>query len=277
MGKKKLSEKTYKILETEGTHTVPSKETRGAIRALEFEDGTNNLVGPPELVEVETRTPKRYEDFSVGGQFVIDVAEIIVANITDYLTEKTISSFDYWLQNLRKQYRKKQSVKKESLTTRKTKAEQILESQKSKTTGIIQLESHTPSTEFDLVYEEYRINMTSDEVQKELIDIFMLEVIRAKKEWKVSHANIVDAQNSNGVHLEGKVLIERLSNPEVLNSINTLLKNKPELLEEWESIALSDILSRDLVVEGQFIPSLNASYVSINKVLVDFTLQLYGR
>ena len=252
MAHKKLSEKTYKILETEGTHTVASKDTRGATRGLEFKDGTNKLVGPVELVEVETRTPKRYEDFSVGEQLVIAVAEKIVFEIADYISEKAISSFYYWLQNRRKLDKK--SVKKEPFTTRKTKAEQILESQKSKATGMVCRESNTPSTEFDFVYEEYRINMTSKEVQKELIDIFMLEVIRAKKIWKVSHANIVDAEDSNCAYLEGKVLIEKLSSPEVLSSINALLKSKPELLEEWEAIALSDILGRSLVKDGQFIP-----------------------
>jgi len=260
MANKKLSEKTYKILETEGTHTVASKDTRGTTRAMEFEDGTNKLVGPAELVEVETRAPKRYEDFSTGGQLVIDVAEIIVPKITEYLAEKAISSFDNWLQNRRKQNKKKQSVKKETITTRKTKAEQILESQKSKTTGMVRRESHIPSTEFDFVYEEYRINMTSEEVQKELIDIFMLEVIRTKKIWKVSHANIIDAQDSNGAYLEGKVLIERLSNPEVLSSINSLLESKPGMLEEWETIALSNILGRSLVVDGQFIPIESVSF-----------------
>lgn len=252
MAHKKLSEKTYKILETEGTHTVASKDTRGATRGLEFKDGTNKLVGPVELVEVETRTPNRYEDFSTGGQLVIDVAEIIVPKITEYLTEKAISSFHYWLQNRRKQNKKKKAVKKEPFTTRKTKAEQILESQKSKATGMVR--RHTPYTEFDFVYEEYRIDLTSEEVQKELIDIFMLEVIRAKKIWKVSHANIVDVKDSNGAYLEGKVLIEKLSSPEVLSSINALLESKPKLLEEWEAMALSDILGRSVVKDGKYIP-----------------------
>jgi len=260
MANKKPSEKIYRILETEGTHTVKSKETKGAIRAIEFENGTNKLKGPPELIEVETWTPKSYEDFSPGGQLVIDVAEIIVTNITEYLADKAISSFDNWLKNRRKVIKKKQSVIKEPLARRKTKAEQILESQKSKTTGIVLRDSQAPTTEFDFVYEEYRINMTSEEVQKELIDIFMLEVIRAKKIWKVSHANIVDVQNSNGACLEGKVLIERLSNPEILSNINALLEIKPELLEEWEAIALSDILGRSLVKEGQFIPIESVSF-----------------
>lgn len=260
MANKKLSEKKYRILETENAHTTPSKDTRGAIRGLEFSDDKNKLLGPVELVEDETSSPKRYEDFSPGGQLVIDVAEIIVTNITEYLADKAISSFDNWLKNRRKVIKKKQSVIKEPLARQKTKAEQLLESQKSKTTGIVLRDSHAPTTEFDFVYEEYRINMTSEEVQKELIDIFMLEVIRAKKIWKVSHANIVDVQDSNGAYLEGKVLIERLSNPEILSNINALLESKPELLEEWETIALSDILGRSLVKDGQFIPIESVSF-----------------
>lgn len=266
MANKKLSEKTYRILETDDAHTAPSKETRGAIRGLEFKDGTNELLGPVELVEVESKTPKRYEDSSTGGQLIIDVAEIIVPKIADYITEKAISSFDNWLRNLRKQNKKKQSVKKEPFTRLKTKAEQLLESQNAKTTGMVRRESHISSTEFDFIYEEYQINMTSEEVQKELIDIFMLGVIRAKKIWKVSHANIVDAQDSNGLYLQGKVLIERLSDPEVLSNINALLESKPELLEEWETIALSDILGRSLVKDGQFIPIESVSFKNALKV-----------
>ena len=199
-------------------------------------------------------TPKRYEDFSVGEQLLINTAEKLLFKIADIVSEKAVLGFENWLKNHRNQNKKKQSVKKELLTTRRIKAEQILESQNLKVTGMVCRESNTPSTEFDFVYEKYRINMTSEEVQKELIDIFMLEVIRAKKIWKVSHANIVDAEDSNSAYLEGEVLIEKLSSPEVLSSINTLLKSKPELLEEWEAIALSDILGRSLVKDGQFTP-----------------------
>jgi hypothetical protein len=260
MANKKLSEKTYRILQSDDAHTATSKDTRGAIRGLEFKNGTNKLLGPVELFEVETRTPKRYEDFSEGGQLVINVAETIVVNITEYLTEKAISSFDNWLKNRRKQTKKKQSAIKEPVAIRETKAGQMLESQKSKTKGMVRHESHTPSSEFDFVYEAYRINMTSEEVQKELVDIFMLEVIRAKKLWKVSHANIVDSQDCKGAYVKGKVLIERISNPEILSKINALLESKPDLLDEWETIALSDILGRSLVKDGQFIPIESATF-----------------
>lgn len=257
MAHKKQSEKTYKILETEGSHTVASKKTMGAIRALEFENGTNTLIGPVELVEVALKAPKRYEDFSTMGQLVIDMAERIVPMVSDYLTEKARSSFECWLQNRKEQNSHNKEAAKESVFTRMTKAQQILESQQTRSAAnepIKKSEPKTPFTEFDTAYEEYMINMTSEEVQKELVDIFMLSVIRAEKIFKVSHANIVDAQISEREYIEGKVLIDKLCNSEVLDSINALLQDKPGLLEEWEAIALADILGQKLTKGGKYIP-----------------------
>ncbi len=48
-------------------------------------------------------------------------------------------------------------------------------------------------------------------------------------------------------------MIEMLSSKEVLSSINALLQSKPELLEEWETIALADILGRSVVMDGRYI------------------------
>lgn len=257
MAQKKLSEKTYKILETEGAHTVDSKETRGATRALEFEDDTNILLGPVELVEVKKQVPITYEEFSPLGQLVIDMADIIVTRAADYLTEKAISSFDNWLRNRKKQNKRVEKKKSESILTRKTKAQQILESKHIQQTGITSSyikANQTPFVEFDNAYKEYRIYMTSEEVQKELIDIFMLSVIRAKKIWKVSHANVIDVHTVSEEFLEGQVLIEKLCNQDVVDSINDLLGKKPDLLEEWELIALSDIIGRNLFEDGQYVP-----------------------
>ena len=53
----------------------------------------------------------------------------------------------------------------------------------------------------------------------------MFEVIKAKKTWRVTHANIVDTKDSEGANLKGKVLIEK-----------------------------SDILGRSFVKYGRYIP-----------------------
>lgn len=256
MSQKKQSEELYRIIKSEGTHLAVSKKTDGALRALEFEDGTNKLVGPAELIRVEEKrqSPKTYNELNPMGQLLIDMAEIIVPRVTEYLTDKAITSFDRWWQNRGKQNKKK---KPENILTRKSKAQQILESRQSNSTEITPSKENTtamPFMEFDNAFKEYSINMTSEEVQKELIDIFMLSAIRARKVWKVSHANIVDTSAVSGEYLEGRVLIERLCSPEVLDSINAILAKTPSLVEEWESIALSDILGRSLIIDGQYIP-----------------------
>lgn len=259
MSPKKLSEETYKVLHTEGTHLVESKDTDGTIRALEFKNETNKLVGPPELVKVEEKrlTPKTYDEFSPLGQIVIDMADIIVTRTADYLTEKAISSFENWLCSRKKQDKSLKNKKYENIFTRKTKIQQILESKKEPQAEIISSNEkvfQTPFAEIDYAYEEYRVNMTSEEVQKELIDIFILSILRTKKIWKVSHANIVDDQALSGEFLEGKILIEKLCSSEVIDNINALLDKKTDLLEDWEVIALSDIMGHNLVEDGHYVP-----------------------
>jgi ribosomal protein S30 len=121
------------------------------------------------------------------GQLVIDMADIIVTKMTDYLTEKAISSFDNWLRNRKKQHNRVEKKKSESILTCKTRAQQILKIKQTQQTGVTSSKekaNQTPFVEFDNAYKEYRIYMTSEEVQKELIDIFMLSVIRAKKDME---------------------------------------------------------------------------------------------
>ena len=62
MANKKLSEKTHKIRETEGTQTAASKDTRAATRGLVLKDGTKRLIGPVELVGIKATTTKRDEN-----------------------------------------------------------------------------------------------------------------------------------------------------------------------------------------------------------------------
>lgn len=256
MSQKRLSEKTYKILENERTHLADSKETNGAKRGLEFSDDTNKLMGPIELIEVEDirQYPKTYNEFSPMSQLAIDMATIIISNVTDYLSAKALRGFDRWLKN-----RRNQDIKKiqKSIPVRKTKAQQILESRQSSPVEISPRKENStvmPFMKFDDAYNEYSVNMTSEETQKELIDIFVLSAIRAKKIWKVSHANIVDTQDTSGKCLEGRVIVDSICTPKVLDSINAILIKNPSIMEEWESIALSDILESDLVADGHFIP-----------------------
>lgn len=105
--------------------------------------------------------------------------------------------------------------------------------------------------EIDAAYENYSVNMTSEEAQKEFVDAFILRLLSEKKLWKIAHANIVD---SAGNITDGRAMLDKLSSPLMLENINTILKNNPVLLETWQTIALEDILGRELIVDSCYVP-----------------------
>lgn len=105
--------------------------------------------------------------------------------------------------------------------------------------------------EFDFAYEQYSANMTSEEAQKELLDAFILYVLAIKKLNKVARAKITDSDENI---IDGRTMIDKISAPVVIEKINNILDHNPKLLEEWQTIALSDILGRTLTKEDKLIP-----------------------
>ncbi len=98
---------------------------------------------------------------------------------------------------------------------------------------------------------ENSLKNTKEEAQKEFVDAFILRLLSEKKLWKIAHANIVD---SAGNITDGRAMLDKLSSPLVLENINTILKNNPVLLETWQTIALEDILGRELIVDSCYVP-----------------------
>ena len=110
---------------------------------------------------------------------------------------------------------------------------------------------HDVLDEIYVAYENYSINMTSEEAQKEFVDAFILRLLSEKKLWKIAHANIVD---STGNITDSRAIIDKLSSPLMLKNINTILSNNPALLETWQTVALEDILGRKLIVDSCYVP-----------------------
>ena len=98
---------------------------------------------------------------------------------------------------------------------------------------------------------ENSLKNTKEEAQKEFVDAFILRLLSEKKLWKIAHANIV---GSAGNITDGRAMLDKLSSPLVLENINTILKNNPVLLETWQTIALEDILGRELIVDSCYVP-----------------------
>ena len=210
----------------------------------------------------EYEEPRRasYEDLPWWGQLLVDVAEETIPIVIDGLTEMAKESFHNWQYNrrLKKQdeHQERTQAAKPQSRRMTTKAEQILQDQEQKKQEIaaaVQVQTTTVvmPDEFDTAWKQYSVNMTNEEAQKELLDAFILYVLAAKKLNRVAHANVVD---SAGKITEGRTMIEKVSAPEVIAKINGILNQNPGLLEEWQSVALTGIIGRDILIEKEYVP-----------------------
>lgn len=220
-----------------------------------------NISNPtPYPIEYEGKRSVEYENLPLWGQLIVNVAEEAIPIAIEGLTEVLKVSFNKWHDNRCQKRAEKQAAQattsKRALQSEKkilqTKAEKILK-ESIVSSEVIKLKATTIvlPDEFDDACEQYSINMTSEEAQKELLDAFILYVLSARKLWKVSHANIVDV---TGQITDVKTMIEKLSDPLLIENINTILDNNPTLLEEWQSVALSGILGCELIINTRFVP-----------------------
>lgn len=200
-----------------------------------------------EVVEVE-RQPQRVEDLPFGQRLIYRVAEVAIPYAVDgtfYLVGRGINAaINYG----KRKYAERKASK---LASPKKQALKVDEVQKSSTVVQSSATKTTTLDEIDAAYENYSINMTSEEAQKEFVDAFVLRLLSEKKLWKIAHANIVD---SAGNIIDGRAMIDKLSSPLMLESINTILSNNPALLETWQTIALEDILGSELIVDSCYVP-----------------------
>ena len=227
------------------------------------EDGTYSGVAyDPEILDEEAERrlsgPVRYEDLSPVGQIFVDGFEIAFTKLMDYASDRLLEGVDNWLYNRRqkKEAKRRAEMKKETEKIRKpmTKAESILQEErvkKSNSVAASRINTIIMPDEFDIAYEQYSANMTSEEAQKELLDAFILYVLAVKKLNKVAHAKVIDSDENI---TDGRSMIDKISAPVVIEKINNILEHNPGLLEEWQTIALSDILGGALTKEDKLIP-----------------------
>ena len=203
-----------------------------------------------------------YDDLPWWGQLIVDIAEETIPIVVDGLTQTAIQSFDKWLSNRRN----RKVTKKPAKTASPIKAKALVREPGSEANSKNRLYMQNtisdntadsrPVTiampsEFHTAYENYSINMTSEEAQKDLLDAFILYILSLKKLHKVAHANIYD---TSGNIVDGHKLIELATKPEIIMQINGIVQNNPKLLDEWQYIVLSDILGRTLILDSQYVP-----------------------
>lgn len=244
---KKESEKYYKALYDEDTHLASSNDTRGAVRGNLLDNETNKPVGNAEFIEIDPNEiyNQGYQD-ALNEQQPYDYIDDYYNN--DYSNKRQLSPEEEELAELvgraiaagiiwigeeviapavSKWWKEKASPKINKLWNSLTKKNnnEISVKENSKAVGF------AFENQIEEAYSKYRSNMTDEEAQKELLDIFILSAIMAKKIQKLSSANIISKEDMVGI----------LTSEKYINSINTILHNNPILLEQ-KANELSEIL-----------------------------------
>lgn len=219
------------------------------------EDSTKKASEPTvivqrEVVEVE-KQPTRYEDLPWYGQLLCDGIEMVMPYVVDGLVNLTERGINVGVSAVKRKVAEHKAAKCEKSVQQKKAVTAHIEPSESVQIVAMPEKAATALDEIDAAYENYSINMTSEEAQKEFMDAFILRLLSEKKLWKIAHANIVDsAENIT----DGRAMIDKLSRPLMLENINTILDNNPTLLKTWQTIALEDILGRELIVDSCYIP-----------------------
>lgn len=264
MGQRKQSGDLYRPILKEGTHLASSKTTEEAFRGALLDDETNQLRGQAEWEKVDESeygydysydyqenrqqpelSPEMQELAQLAGEVLATATirvldEVVAPRAKFWWQEKAAPAIREMLDDIRGEKKSKKTIK----------------GRPAKSTGVAatrETVSLMVSQELDEAYEKYVHDMTSEEAQRELLEIFILSVMLTAKIRKLSNARIVKDSGVPGEYIEGKDIIQKLSTPEYVASINQILENNPLLLEE-KSTTLSEILGYSIVLNRQYVP-----------------------
>jgi hypothetical protein len=264
MSKIKSDDELYKLVNKDGAHLASSKKTNGAFRGILFDDKSNKLVAHAEWVKVDNDEYEDHyiyeindfkkEELTPEEEELIQVLSEALATITIHVIEEVIAPRvkSWWFDNAKPFIDGKWSNIKTKGKNRNLKKQ----NNKLQANEIADLINGIPklySQQFDNIYNDYQIDMTSEKVQKEFVDIFILSVMLMSKINKLSHVNIVNSKEGERQFVEGQALVEKISSPEYVKCINNILENNQSLLEE-NGENISSYLNHNFINGGDFIP-----------------------
>jgi hypothetical protein len=237
----------YRPIIKDGTHLASSQDTPGTYRGTLYDDHTNKLVAHAEWERVdedEEEKESSSENLDLRVVVGVGVGFVVVAMGAVVIKKHVAPRVKILLQN----NKVAPPIKKRwQILTAK-----IKDKQKSNlhTNEIV---PHKPSYELlEEAYQKYANDMTSEEAQRELLDIFILSALLIAKITKLSNSRIIDG-DAPTEYLAGQKVLEWLNTPEYISCINQILQNNPQLLEE-KAVDFHEILGRNLVLNGSYIP-----------------------
>ena len=275
MSQREQSGDLYRLKHKEGTHLGSSQDTPGAFRGILFDD-ENRLVGHAEWEKVDENeygydyscdVPLNQQDAELSPEMeklAQVVGEILVVATMYALTEYVAPSVKHWWQT------KAVPTVKEKWQIFTDRARDRISSK-----GKQKDASHTSeigiaseafqgmlSEQIKDAYERYKNDMTSEEAQRELLDIFILSALLDKKIRNLSNARIMRNRDVPGEYLDGQTIIESITMPEYVDSVNQILENNPQLVKE-RTIYLSEVLEHNLLLDGRYVPADNEKSLKV--------------
>jgi hypothetical protein len=266
VSEQKQSGNLYRVKHKKGTHLGSSQDTPGAFRGTLF-DNENKLVGHAELEKVDESeygydysydNPLNQQEVELSPEmqkFSQAMGELIAAATMYVLAEYVAPPVKHWWQNeaiptIKEKWQTLTNKAKDKLPLKGKKISKL------HTNEIVMASEPFQgmlSRELKESYEKYMNDMTSEEAQRELLDIFILSTLLIKKIRKLSNARIIKTEGALEEHLDGQKILESLTTPEYIGSINQILENNLQLMGE-KTVYLSELLGRNLVLNGQYVP-----------------------
>ncbi len=126
------------------------------------------------------------------------------------------------------------------------------------------------SKDIDVVFQKYKLNMSSEEAQRHIIKIMLLATCLADEIRKLSNACIKECGKTPSNYLEWQKVMEKLTTQEVTDSINIMLENNISLLNEETSKTFFQVLGESM--NDKFIPIKNdkiKEVLSLNTISID--------
>lgn len=239
-----MSEKFRPII-NEGTHLASSKEIEGAFLGALLDDETNKVVGQakwelvPDSDGNDTNRAAENLLFMLAGVAVAWGVSKAAPHLKRFWQETAApGAKKLWAKITHKEYTEPTAIEAPHQTS------EIAVTPEQVTDGITQ--------RLEEAYDEYAIQMSSEEAQKELIEIFLISAVLVSKINRLSNANITD--EVTGKLAKGQVIADRLREPQFLASVNEILSRNPALLEKGQTATMEELFGRVLTAEGEYVP-----------------------
>lgn len=258
-----MGEKYYKPILKDGDHLVRSKENENRVRGVS-QDSNNKTT---DIVEWEEYEIDDYECYSYEPEEVEltpeqkELAEAVGTALAAFviygaekLNERVLRP---WWHESAKPWIKKKFSKTKQLINGKTKANQILEQEKTTSTSMTVKDFSSDvqiDKMFDCAFDTIQFDMSSDEAKKHMMSL-IYHMLGVAYEIKIlSNTRIVDRVEDTQTRLENQNMAEQVLTQKVTAKINDLLSDEKLLLDVSTSKQLFNLLGGGIHINGEYVP-----------------------